>query len=148
MSRGRGEAGRGGSRWREYAAEAVGWDVFRRLPEASRALGTGDLGGRLGGVHWRKPLRNGCWPGARRRGALNGFRGGALEEAWGLRRAGEVEERGLQEGEELGCESWTLKKAERRRIDAFELWCWRRLLIQSPLDCKESQPVHPKGDQS
>ena len=34
-----------------------------------------------------------------------------------------------------GCESWTIKKAERRRIDAFELWCWRRLL--SPLDCKE-----------
>ena len=27
-----------------------------------------------------------------------------------------------------GCESWTTKKAERRRIDAFELWCWRRLL--------------------
>ena len=27
-----------------------------------------------------------------------------------------------------GCESWTVKKAERRRIDAFELWCWRRLL--------------------
>ena len=27
-----------------------------------------------------------------------------------------------------GCESWTIKKAERRRIDAFELWCWRRLL--------------------
>ena len=27
-----------------------------------------------------------------------------------------------------GCESWTLKNAERRRIDAFELWCWRRLL--------------------
>ena len=45
-----------------------------------------------------------------------------------------------------GCESWTVKKAERRRIDAFELWCWRRLL--SPLDCKEIQPVHPKGDQS
>ena len=41
-----------------------------------------------------------------------------------------------------GCESWTIKKAERRRIDAFELWCWRRLL--SPLDCKEIQPVHPK----
>ena len=38
------------------------------------------------------------------------------------------------------------KKAERRRIDAFELWCWRRL--ESPLDCKEIQPVHPKGDQS
>ena len=27
-----------------------------------------------------------------------------------------------------GCESWTIKKAERRRIDAFEMWCWRRLL--------------------
>ena len=39
-----------------------------------------------------------------------------------------------------GCESWTVKKAERRRIDAFELWCWRRLL-KSPLDCKEIQPV-------
>ena len=38
-----------------------------------------------------------------------------------------------------GCESWTVKKAERRRIDAFELWCWRRLL--SPLDCKEIRPV-------
>ena len=46
-----------------------------------------------------------------------------------------------------GCESWTVKKAEHRRIDAFELWCWRRLL-ESPLDCKEIQPVHPKGDQS
>ena len=42
-----------------------------------------------------------------------------------------------------GCESWTVKKAERQRIDAFELWCWRRLL-KSPLDCKEIQPVHPK----
>ena len=45
-----------------------------------------------------------------------------------------------------GCESWTIKKAEHRGIDAFELWCWRRLL--SPLDCKEIQPVHPKGNQS
>ena len=45
-----------------------------------------------------------------------------------------------------GCESWTMKKAERRRTDAFELWCWRRL--ESPLDCKKIQPVHPKGDQS
>ena len=45
-----------------------------------------------------------------------------------------------------GCESWTIKKAECRRIDAFELWCWRRL--ETPLDCKEIQPVHPKGDQS
>ena len=45
-----------------------------------------------------------------------------------------------------GCQSWTLNKADHRRTDAFELWCWRRLL--SPLDCKEIQPVHPKGDQS
>ena len=44
------------------------------------------------------------------------------------------------------CESWTVKKAECRRIDAFELWCWRTL--ESPLDCKEIQPVHCKGDQS
>ena len=46
-----------------------------------------------------------------------------------------------------GCENWTMKKAEHQRIDAFELWCWRKLL-QVPLDCKEIQPVHPKGDQS
>ena len=45
-----------------------------------------------------------------------------------------------------GYESWTIKRAEHRRIDAFEQWCWRRL--ESPLDCKEIQPVHPKGDQS
>ena len=45
-----------------------------------------------------------------------------------------------------GCESWTVKKAECRRIDAFELWCWRRFL-KSPLDCKEIQPVHSKVDQ-
>ena len=38
-----------------------------------------------------------------------------------------------------GCESWTIKKAEGQRIDAFELWCLRRLL--SPLDCKEFKPV-------
>ena len=38
-----------------------------------------------------------------------------------------------------GCESWAVKKAEHQRIDDFELWC---------LDCKEIQPVHPKGDQS
>ena len=44
------------------------------------------------------------------------------------------------------CESWTLKKAELRRIDAFELWCWGRLL-RAPVDCKEIQPVHFKGDQ-
>ena len=46
-----------------------------------------------------------------------------------------------------GCESWTLKKAEHRRIDAFELWYWRRPL-RVPWDCKEIQPVHPKGNQS
>ena len=45
-----------------------------------------------------------------------------------------------------GCESWTVKKAEHRIIDAFEPWCWRRL--ESPLDYKEIQPVHSKGDQS
>ena len=45
-----------------------------------------------------------------------------------------------------GCESWTIKKAECWRIDAFELWCWRRLL--RVLGCKEIQPIHPKGDQS
>ena len=45
-----------------------------------------------------------------------------------------------------GCESWTIKKAECQRINAFELQCWKRL--ESPLDCKEIQPVHPKGDQS
>ena len=76
-----------------------------------------------------------------------------------------------------GCESWTIKKAEHQRIDAFELWCWRGLLIvpwtarrsnqsilkeispgcslvglvlktlESPLACKEIQPVHSEGDQ-
>ena len=45
-----------------------------------------------------------------------------------------------------GCESWTIKKAERRWIDAFELWCWRRLF--RVLDSKEIQPVNPKGNQS
>ena len=51
-----------------------------------------------------------------------------------------------------GGESWTVKKAECQKIDAFELWCWRVPLtardFESPLDCKEIQPVHPKGDQS
>ena len=45
-----------------------------------------------------------------------------------------------------GCESYTIKKAEHRRTDAFELWCWRRLL--SPLDCKEIKLVNPKENQS
>ena len=40
-----------------------------------------------------------------------------------------------------------MKKAECQKIDAFELWHWRRL-SESPLDCKEIQPVHPKADQS
>ena len=43
-----------------------------------------------------------------------------------------------------GCVSWTIKKAECRRIDAFELWCWRT--HETPLDCKEIQPVNPKGN--
>ena len=55
-----------------------------------------------------------------------------------------------------GCDSWTVKKAERQRINAFELWCWSFELwssplektLESPLDCKEIQPVHRKGDQS
>ena len=46
-----------------------------------------------------------------------------------------------------GCESWTLKKAEHQRIDAFELWCWRRLLRVPWTTYKEIQPVHSK-DQS
>ena len=43
------------------------------------------------------------------------------------------------------CESWTIKKAECQRIDAFELWCWRRPL-RVPWTARRS--VHPKGDQS
>ena len=49
-----------------------------------------------------------------------------------------------------GCESWTIKKAECQRIDAFELWCWRRLL-RVPWTARRSnqiQPGWPKGDQS
>ena len=46
-----------------------------------------------------------------------------------------------------GCESWTVKKAECQRIDAFELWCWRRLL-RVPWTARRFQPVHPKADQS
>ena len=43
-----------------------------------------------------------------------------------------------------GCESWTIKKAEHRRIDALVL----EKTLESPFDCKEIQSVHPKGDQS
>ena len=46
-----------------------------------------------------------------------------------------------------GCESCTVKKAECQRIDAFELWCWRRLL-RVPWTAKEIQPVHSEGDPS
>ena len=46
-----------------------------------------------------------------------------------------------------GCESWTIKKAECWRIDAFKVWCWRRHL-RLPCICKEIKPVHPKGNQS
>ena len=45
-----------------------------------------------------------------------------------------------------GCESWTVKKAECQRIDAFDVVLEKTLA--SPLNCKEIQPVHPKGDQS
>ena len=44
------------------------------------------------------------------------------------------------------CDSWIIKKTERQRIDAFELWCWQKTL-ESLLDCKEIKPVHPKGNQ-
>ena len=45
------------------------------------------------------------------------------------------------------CGNWTIKKTECRRINAFELWCCRRLL-RVPWTAKEIQPVHPKGNQS
>ena len=44
-----------------------------------------------------------------------------------------------------GCESWTTKKAERQRIDAFVVL---EKTLENPLDCKEIQPVNPKGNQS
>ena len=44
-----------------------------------------------------------------------------------------------------GCESWTIEKAERQRIDAFKLVLGKTL--ESPLDCTEIQPVNPKGNQ-
>ena len=48
------------------------------------------------------------------------------------------------------CESWTIKKAEHQRIDAFDVGAGELVLektLESPLDCKEIQPVHPKGNQ-
>ena len=47
-----------------------------------------------------------------------------------------------------GCESWAIKKAEHWRIDAFELWWWRRLLRVSPLNSREIKSVNPRGNQS
>ena len=41
----------------------------------------------------------------------------------------------------MGCESWTMKKAERQRIDAFELWCWRRLLRVPRTARRSNQPI-------
>ena len=46
-----------------------------------------------------------------------------------------------------GCESWTIKKAKNQRFDVFELWVLEKTL-GNPLDCKEIQSVHPKGNQS
>ena len=46
------------------------------------------------------------------------------------------------------CESWTVKKAECQRIDTFELTVVLEVTLENPLDCKEIQPVHSKGDQS
>ena len=47
-----------------------------------------------------------------------------------------------------GCESWTVKKAEHRKIDAFEVWCWGRLLRVPWTSRRSNQSVHPKGAQS
>ena len=47
-----------------------------------------------------------------------------------------------------GCESWTIKKVECYRIDYFEQTVVLEKTLESPLNCKEIQPVHPKGDQS
>ena len=46
-----------------------------------------------------------------------------------------------------GCKSWTIKKAEHQRIDAFELLCWRRLL-RAPWTARRSNQSNPKGNQS
>ena len=45
-----------------------------------------------------------------------------------------------------GCESWTIKKTEHQQIDAFQLWCWKRV-FRAPLDCEETELVNPKGKQ-
>ena len=45
-----------------------------------------------------------------------------------------------------GCESWPIKKSKYQKIVAFKLWHWRRQDPENPLDCKEIQPVNPKGN--
>ena len=45
------------------------------------------------------------------------------------------------------CESWTIKKDEHQRIDAFEMWCWSLLVLESPVDSRKTKPVNPKGNQ-
>ena len=47
-----------------------------------------------------------------------------------------------------GCESWTVKKAEHGRVDAFELTVVLEKTLESPLDCEEMKSVNPKGNQS
>ena len=49
--------------------------------------------------------------------------------------------------DKYGCESWTIKKADHQRIDAFELWLLEKTL-ENPLDCKEIKLVNPMGKQS
>ena len=46
-----------------------------------------------------------------------------------------------------GCESWTIKKTEHQRIDAFELWCWRRLLRVPWTAQRSNHSFNPKGNQ-
>ena len=46
-----------------------------------------------------------------------------------------------------GCQSWTIKKAEHQRIDAFEMWCWSLLVLESPVNSRKIKPVNPKGNQ-
>ena len=45
-----------------------------------------------------------------------------------------------------GCESWTIKRAEQRRIEGFKLWCWKRF-FESPLNNREIKPINPKRNQ-
>ena len=45
----------------------------------------------------------------------------------------------------VGCESWTINKAEHQIIDDFELWRWKKT-FEGPLDCKEIKPINPKGN--